>query len=230
MFTGIVKGIGRVDQVDCAPGLASILITLPSGAESDLEQGASVAVDGVCLSVSKLLGSQVTFDVMQETLTCTTLGRLTADSKVNIERAAKDGAENGGHAISGHVDCVATIIKIDRPENNIVMTIGVSPQWLRYIFNKGYIALNGTSLTISGLDKAASTFQVWFIPETLRLTTFGEKIEGDCVNIEVDRGTQVVVDTIRDFLEERLGLLKEAVKISPAALEIISRDVRGLVE
>jgi riboflavin synthase len=117
----------------------------------------------------------------------------------------QEGAEIGGHPISGHVDCVASIIKIDTPPNNTVVTIKVPPQWIRYIFNKGYVALNGTSLTVSSLDKAASTFQVWFIPETLRMTTFGEKKEGDDVNLEIDRGTQVVVDTIRDFLEERFG-------------------------
>jgi hypothetical protein len=90
--------------------------------------------------------------------------------------------------------------------------------------------LNGTSLTVSSLDKEAATFQVWFIPETLRNTTFSEKCEGDCVNVEIDRGTQVVVDTIRDFLEERLGLLKQAIEISPAALELLGVDAPGLIK
>jgi riboflavin synthase len=97
------------------------------------------------------------------------------------------------------------VASIEYPENNVVMTFLVPPPFIRYIFSKGYVGLNGTSLTVSNVDKGAGTFQVWFIPETLRLTTFGTKRVGDTVNLEIERGTQVTVDTIRDFLEERLG-------------------------
>jgi riboflavin synthase len=124
---------------------------------------------------------------------------------VNIERAAKDGAEIGGHPLSGHIDCVCEIAEIQRPENNCVMTFQVPRAFVGYIFTKGYIGLNGTSLTVSNVDKKSATFQVWFIPETLRVTTFGEKKKGDKINLEIERGTQVIVDTVREFLEERLG-------------------------
>src|SRR5687767_3714024 len=117
MFTGIVKGLGRIVSVQRRSGLVTFDIELPSGAETDLEIGASVAVDGVCLTVTTAAGRHATFDVMQETLTRTTLGDLRDDSAVNIERAAKDGAEIGGHPLSGHIDCVVTVADVQTPEN-----------------------------------------------------------------------------------------------------------------
>lgn len=207
MFTGIVKGLGRIAGIARRSGLVTFDIELPAGVESDLEIGASVAVDGVCLTVTSTSGRHAAFDVMQETLTRTTLGDLKEGSAVNIERAAKDGAEIGGHPLSGHIDCVATVAGVQTPENNYVLTLEVPSPWIRYVFAKGYIALNGASLTVASVDKQASTFTVWLIPETLRMTTFGEKAVGARINMEIERGTQVTVDTIRDFLEERLGPL-----------------------
>jgi len=210
MFTGIVKGLGKIVAIERLSGLCRLAVLLPPGAESDVELGASIAVNGVCLSVVKIDSSIAHFDIMAETLVRTNLGTLELGSLVNVERAARDGAEVGGHAISGHIDCMARIVKIEKPENNHVLTFEVPSPFERYIFSKGYVALNGTSLTISGVVKAERTFQVWLIPETLRLTTFGLLEVGDTVNLEVERGTLVTVDTIRDFLEERLaGLLPD---------------------
>lgn len=207
MFTGIVKGLGRIIGIQQRSGLVTFDIELPAGAGIDLEIGASVAVDGVCLTVTSTRDHRATFDVMQETLARTTLGELQQGSAVNIERAARDGAEIGGHPLSGHVDCVVQVADVQTPENNRVLTLAVPAPWIRYVFAKGYIALNGASLTVAHVDKRASTFTVWLIPETLRMTTFGEKTPGARINMEIDRSTQVTVDTIRDFLEERLGPL-----------------------
>lgn len=212
MFTGIVKGQGLLEQVTVRPGLHTLRVLLPAAADQGLEIGASVALDGVCLTATQIQGRTVDFDVMLETLNRTTLGSLSKGSLVNVERAARDGQEVGGHAISGHIDCTAEIAAIEAPENNRVITFRVSPEWMRYVFPKGYIALNGVSLTISGVDKSACTFQVWFIPETLRLTSFSSKKVGDFVNLEVERGTLVTVDTIRGYLEERLGPLLPELK------------------
>jgi len=207
MFTGIVKGLGRIEGLQRQPGLVSFDILLPEGAEQELEIGASVAVDGVCLTVTSFDARRATFDVMQETLVRTTLGDLAQGDPVNIERSAREGAEIGGHPLSGHIDCVARIIDVQTPENNRVLTFEVPTPWIRYVFAKGYIALNGCSLTVASVDRKNSTFTVWLIPETLRLTTFGEKSQGAGINMEIERSTQVTVDTIRDFLEERLGPL-----------------------
>jgi riboflavin synthase len=210
MFTGIVQGIAQVAQVTDRSGLRSLRLNFPAGFDAGLETGASVAVDGVCLTVTALHPGAADFDVMQQSLSLTTLGALREGSRVNVERAAKDGAEIGGHPISGHIDVLCSVLDVRRPQNNHVLRIGVPPSHMRYVFPKGYIAINGASLTVAEADRREGWFEVWLIPETLRMTTFGDKRVGDLLNIEIERGTQVVVDTVRDALEERLGPLMPA--------------------
>jgi riboflavin synthase len=230
MFTGIVQGLGRIARIERLPGLVCFTITLPEGAERDLRIGASVAVDGVCLTVTSIEGREAKFDVMQESLNRTTLGELQQGHAVNIERAAREGAEIGGHPLSGHVDCVVRIADIATPENNRVLTLEVPQPWIRYVFTKGYIALNGASLTVAHVDKRASTFTVWLIPETLRMTTFGEKALGSRINMEIERGTQITVDTIREFLEERLGPLLPQLESLAEQLTSNADDLKTLTE
>lgn len=205
MFTGIVKGQGVIQGLAEKNSFRTLDIVLPTGAEVGLEIGASVSIDGVCLTATSVDGQNVSFDVMAETLRRSTLGELKIDERVNVERAAKEGAEIGGHPLSGHIDCVCEVVNLQRSEDNVVMTFEVPRAFVAYIFSKGYIGLNGTSLTVSNVDRKRSTFEVWFIPETMRVTTFAEKKVGDKINLEIERGTQVVVDTVRDFLEERFA-------------------------
>ena len=207
MFTGIVKGKATVEKLERKAGLYTLTLRFPEGFDEGLETGASVATDGVCLTVTAHGAGWADFDVMQESLARTTLIDLVQGSEVNVERAARDGAEIGGHPLSGHVDCTAEIIRIDTPENNKVLTFRLPAEWSRYVFSKGYVAVNGTSLTVSNTSRAEHTFEVWFIPETLRATTFESKQVGHKVNIEIERATQVTVDTIRGYLDERLGPL-----------------------
>lgn len=225
MFTGIVAGRAVVLETVKRQGLHTIWLQLPRGFDAGLGVGASVSVDGVCLTVSAKADGMAAFDGMQETLACTTLGGLTAGSSVNVERAARDGAEIGGHPISGHVDCTAEIERVEAPENNRVMTFRVHPQWMRYVFAKGYIAIDGASLTVAAVDKKRGTFDVWLIPETRRLTTFEKKAAGDRVNIEIERSTQVTVDTIRGFLEERLATVLPRLEV---ALGLLGVDIEQL--
>ena len=213
MFTGIVQGVARIADISDKPGLRTFHIAFPDGFAKDLEIGASVAVDGVCLTVTQLHGSNAAdFDVMQQSLNITTLGSYIVDSHINVERAAKDGAEIGGHPLSGHVDFTAHIGAIRELENNYVIRIMVPPEWLRYIFAKGYIAINGASLTIAEVNRDESWFEVWLIPETLRMTVFAEKVVGSALNIEIERSTQVIVDTVRHMLSETLGPLLPALE------------------
>jgi len=208
MFTGIVQAVATVSVLVDKPGLRSFTLAFPRGFCDGLEIGASVSVDGVCLTVTGLVGEDAAnFDVMQQSLSLTTLDALKVGSRVNVERAARDGAEIGGHPLSGHVDFQAVLASVRNPENNHVMRIAVPSPWMRYIFPKGYIAVNGASLTVSDANRAEGWFEVWLIPETLRMTTFGEKAVGAALNIEIERGTQVVVDTIRATVQERLGPL-----------------------
>ena len=208
MFTGIVQAVATVSVLVDKPGLRSFTLAFPRGFCDGLEIGASVSVDGVCLTVTGLVGEDAAnFDVMQQSLSLTTLDALKVGSRVNVERAARDGAEIGGHPLSGHVDFQAVLASVRNPENNHVMRIAVPSPWMRYIFPKGYIAINGASLTVSDANRDEGWFEVWLIPETLRMTTFGEKAVGASLNIEIERGTQIVVDTLRDALEEKFQTL-----------------------
>jgi riboflavin synthase len=139
---------------------------------------------------------------MEETLRKTTIGTLKEDDNVNIERSARMGDEIGGHVMSGHVSTMAEIVHVEETENNKAITFKVDPEWMRFIFSKGFISLDGASLTVVDADKTNGTFQVWFIPETLRLTRFGEKGIGDFVNVEIDPQTQVIVETVESILKK----------------------------
>ena len=216
MFTGIVQGLATVHALTDRPGLRSFTLGFAPGLCAGLAVGASVAVDGVCLTVTTLLGGDAAdFDVMQQSLALTTLAGLKAGSTVNVERAARDGAEIGGHPLSGHIDFTATVTEVRRPENNRVLHIEVPAPWMRYVFAKGYIAVNGASLTVAQAQRGpdgSGGFEVWLIPETLRMTTFANLGPGALVNIEIERQTQVFVDTVRSAIEERLGPLLPALE------------------
>ena len=168
MFTGIVQGIATVESLDARPGLTTFVIRFPEGSLEGVTTGASVAINGTCLTVTAQQDNQLWFDAMQETLRLTTLGELAEGSQVNFERAARIGDEIGGHLLSGHIHCTARVVS--------------------------YIAVNGASLTIG--DVEANRFNVHLIPETLRATTFSDIHPGDRVNIEVDSQTQTIVDTL----------------------------------
>jgi len=216
MFTGIVQGTARVRGLSDLEGLRSFTLELPPGLAAGLEIGASVACDGVCLTVTERIGEHAArFDVMQQTLALTTLGSLAEGDPVNVERAAREGAEVGGHPLSGHVDCRARVVQVRAPANNRVLRLEVPAPWMRYVFAKGYIAVGGASLTVAEAGRepgGGGWFEVWLIPETLRMTTFGRLVEGDELNVEIDRSTQVIVDTVRDSLDERLGPLLPALQ------------------
>ncbi len=209
MFTGIVTHVATITSIRDLEGLRTITLHF-----SDLHfcealtLGASVAVDGVCLTVSKIHDQQkVDFDIMLQSLRTTTLAGFKKGDQVNVERAAKEGAEVGGHLLSGHVDCCGRIIEIQKPPNNWMLRVEVDSKWMRYIFSKGFLAINGASLTVSEVNAEKGYFEVWLIPETLRCTTFSEKKVGDCVNIEIERSTQIVVDTVRATIEDQIRLL-----------------------
>ncbi len=208
MFTGIVQGVARVERIEDRNGLRTLRLSFPGGFDSGLQIGASVSVDGVCLTATALHPNAVDFDVMQQTLSQTTLGALVQSGRVNVERAAKQGAEVGGHVLSGHVDFQATIAQVRTPENNRVLRIAVPAPWMRYVFAKGYIAVNGASLTVAEAQREsgdAGWLEVWLIPETLRMTTFAQVGQGDALNIEIERQTQVIVDTVRAAVDEQLA-------------------------
>ncbi len=208
MFTGILAGKARIETVEDCRGIRTLEIVFPEGFCKALNIGASVSVDGVCLSVTDILSpTRVKFDVVCQSLSVTTLRHCKVGDWVNVERAAKDGAEIGGHPISGHIDFSAQVKTVMQLEDNIKFQIALPEVWQKYVFAKGYIAINGASLTVSEVNKAQGFFEFWVIPETRRVTTLGSMSPGDWVNIEISRETQVVVDTIQSTLQESLGAL-----------------------
>ena len=208
MFTGIVQGSFPILSVERKPGLHTLRFDFPAMSLKDLSIGASVSVDGVCLTVTPIEGSLVSFDVMQQTLSLTTIGSLDAGNVVNMERSAKQGVEVGGHIISGHVDGCAEVIAIEQPDNNCFISYRVPAEKMKYIFSKGFVGLNGCSLTVAEINKTNNTFTVCYIPETLRVTTHGAKTLGDKVNFEIDRQTQAIVDTVENFLGDNPDMFK----------------------
>jgi riboflavin synthase len=201
MYTGIVQRVADIIAVEKKTGLNTLVINFDDALLNNLTIGASVAVDGVCLTVTTIENNHVIFDVMQETLNKTTLDLLNAGDKVNIERSAKQGDEIGGHILSGHIEGTATIAKISESENNYMLEFSCPREWMKYILPKGFIAINGASLTVID-TQATGGFNVSLIPETLRATTFKQKRLGDSVNIEIDNQTKVIVTTVERYLQE----------------------------
>lgn len=202
MFTGIVQGVGKIIQIIDKDKLRSYKIELPKHLMQNLQIGASIANDGCCLTLTGFGDNWVIFDIMQETLSITTLGDKKVGDYINIERSAKYGDEVGGHIMSGHVACTAKITQIIKTETNCTMVIEIPSLFQKYILYKGFIGIDGASLTIGKIND--NQFSIHLIPETLAITTLKDKKEGDKVNIEIDSQTQAIVDTV-----ERVMAMKE---------------------
>jgi riboflavin synthase len=176
VFTGIVE-MGEVRQSG-----NRLAVRTPLAAE--LERGDSIAVNGVCLTAVEIDGDTFEADVMEETLARSSLGRLTEGDRVNVELALRVGDRLGGHFVQGHVDSTGRVESIEPREHSRVVRIAAPPELLRYVVEKGSIAVDGVSLTVVEVDDGS--FSVSLIPETLERTTLGSASEGDPVNLEVD--------------------------------------------
>jgi len=187
VFTGIVRALGTIVTMVKKGDLLHYALSFP---HENLKLGASVSVDGVCQTVVKIEDETVWFDAIGETLKRTTLNTMEVGQKVNIERSAKIGDEIGGHLLSGHIYGTATISQVK--EN--IYTFQCPIEWMKYLFSKGFIAIDGMSLTV--VDVHEDCFTIHLIPETLQRTTLGQKKVGDRVNLEFDSQTQVTVETI----------------------------------
>jgi riboflavin synthase len=212
MYTGIVQGAFEAIEVRRKPDFMSFAVQFPPELLEDLGPGSSVNIDGVCQTVVKVDGQKVWFDAMIETLRRTTLGQLEQGDRVNVERSARVGQENGGHEIAGHVDGMLEIIEQHESEDNLFLTFRVPESYRRYIFDKGFLSVHGCSLTVTNFDREGGTFEVYLIPETLRLTNLGTKKVGGSVNFEIDRRTQAVVDTVIGYLDDNLATIVQEVR------------------
>ena len=201
MFTGIVQGLATVIALNKRDQFMQMRISLPQGHAKNLQTGASIAINGTCLTITEFFQNEVQFDVIAETLQVTNLGKLEVGHYVNFERAARYGDEIGGHQLSGHISSTATISQIDRSSDNCTLWLTTPSEFIQYIMPKGFVSLNGCSLTIG--EVKASSFSIHLIPETLSVTSFGNVNIGDTINLEVDPQTQAIVDTVNRFLHNR---------------------------
>ena len=199
MFTGIVQDMGTIVRIDQpAPDFRSHTVALPPEMAHGLQIGASVAHNGCCLTVTHTEGNLARFDLMAETLAKTNLGSLKTGDSVNLERAARFGDEIGGHVMSGHIITQTEITRIEQNEHNRTLFFRLPPSIVPYVFTKGFIGLDGCSLTIG--DVSAHEFSVHLIPETLHRTLFGSRRTGESINVEIDAQTQTVADTVARIL------------------------------
>ncbi|MBI6547836.1 riboflavin synthase subunit alpha [Xenorhabdus lircayensis] len=212
MFTGIVQGKAPIVAIDEKMHFRTHVVKFPAELLPRIETGASVSHNGCCLTVTKIDGDFISFDLMKETLRLSNLGELKVGDIVNLERAARFGDEIGGHLMSGHVITTAEIAKIFTSENNHEIWFRIhDKQLMKYILHKGFIGIDGISLTVG--DVVNNRFCVHLIPETLERTTLGKKRLGQKVNIEIDPQTQAIVDTVERVMaqkeQERLLLQTE---------------------
>jgi riboflavin synthase len=202
MYTGITRGLFPVVAVEDHPGFTRFTIQLSAALARDVETGASVSIDGVCCTVVSHEGTNLTFEAVQETRSLTTLSELHVGRQVSVERSCRVGDELGGHDVFGHVVGTGVVSRVQSVGGQLDLTIQVPAAWMKFILHKGFVALDGSSLTV-GEVRPEGFFDVHLIPETLRVTSFGHKRVGDRINVELDSRTVAIVETVERVLAER---------------------------
>ena len=209
MFTGIVQTKATVISFEGDDTFKSLIVSVPCEYLERLNVGASIAINGVCLTVTQFedhvndVVGQVQFDVIDETLLKTNLKDIRLGFKVNFERSMTFGTELGGHIVSGHIQTTARITDIVYAQNNCQMSLRLPENWMKFILHKGFVAINGCSLTVG--ETRNNGFELHLIPETLNVTNLGKLHVGDEVNIEVDQQTFTTVQTVERYLKAHLS-------------------------
>lgn len=207
MFTGIVaRTCSVVGFNDSSPTL-DLRIRLGSLCD-ELVDGSSVSVNGVCLTVAECNNGEAKFDVVPATASLTNLSQCKLGSEVNIERSLKFGSEIGGHVLSGHVCETVLVSEASNTLQGSTIVFKASDEWKRFLFSKGFIALNGVSLTLAEFDRETGVGRVNLIPETMERTNLGRTKAGDTLNLEIDSQTQSIVETTESFLRENPSWLR----------------------
>ena len=198
MFSGIVAGTGKIISLKSDKDFMKLKVDPPKGFCKGLQKGASISVNGICLTSLNNGKNGLSFDVVGETLSRTNLKGLKKGNILNLERSITSSTEIGGHLMSGHIHFTGKIKKINKKDNTKDLIIGFPKKYKNYILEKGYIGVNGCSLTIGKVNKEA--FYVHLIPETLSVTNLDTLKEGSNVNIEIDQNTMTIVETVKNIL------------------------------
>lgn len=200
MYTGIVQGTAHVQSIERGIGHKRIVLLQNTGLFDTLEIGASVSVNGTCLTVTAYASNTATFDISHRTSEITTLEHLSVNERVNIERSHRSAEENGGHALYGHIESTARVVSWQPLGETVRAVFQLDESTFAYVFKKGFIGLHGCSLTIDSLDETQQTLTVNLIPQTLALTNLSALREEDRVNVEIDQTTRTLVDTLQRTL------------------------------
>jgi len=199
MFTGLIEEVGRVASIDVDGERARLVIEAP-GVVDDLPLGASVAVDGVCVTATDVTASTFAVDLMRETLRVTALGHLAPGTRVNLERAMRVGDRLGGHLVQGHVDAIGEVVGVDEVPGTWTVQFRVPSDLTRYLVVKGSICVAGVSLTVAALED--DVVSIGLIPHTLAHTNLGDLVVGSTVNLEVDVVAKYVERMLAGRMEE----------------------------
>jgi riboflavin synthase len=203
MYSGITRGLFPVVAVEHRSGVTRLTVELSAELARGVELGASIAIDGVCLTVMSFVDRHISFEAIAETTARTTLSDLHEGRLVSVERSVKVGDELGGHDVFGHVLGTGLVTAKSFVGEQLNLTLSVPQAWMKYILPKGFIALDGSSLTV-GETRGENSFSVHLIPETQRLTNFKNRNVGDRINVELDARTVAIVDTVERVMAERL--------------------------
>ena len=201
MFSGIVQTVGKIESIKDKNHIKTIRIETHGDYLEDIAIGQSVSVDGVCLSLVKKNNEYCEFEAVEETINRTTLGSYKQGTKVNLEKSLKFGDTVGGHFVSGHIHTRGRIVEVELVGESKNILVEIEEKWIKYLTEKGYISVNGTSITIGKVSK--NTFYVHLIPETLKTTNLDELIYDNYVNLEFDQATIAIVDTTERLINQK---------------------------
>ena len=200
MFTGIVEGVGKVISLREQRESWCLSLSLPFEDNSGLEAGASLAVNGCCLTFRENANEEGAFDLLDETLARTNLGNLKAGNLVNLERSLSADGRIGGHFVTGHIDAVGEVKIFEERGKNLYLRVALPTEYSRYLVDKGSVSVDGCSLTVCEVDE--DSFAIWLIPHTLRKTNLNERKVGDKVNLEFDILAKYVARFSSPFIEK----------------------------
>ena len=201
MFSGIVQTVGKIESLKDKNHIKTIRIETHGNYLEDIAIGQSVSVDGVCLSLVKKNNEYCEFEAVEETINRTTLGSYMQGTKVNLEKSLKFGDTVGGHFVSGHIHTRGRIVEVELVGESKNILVEIEEKWIKYLTEKGYISVNGASITIGKVSK--NTFYVHLIPETLKTTNLDELIYDNYVNLEFDQATIAIVDTTERLINQK---------------------------
>ena len=201
MFSGIVQTVGKIESIKDKDHIKKIRIETYGNYPEDIAIGQSVSVDGVCLSLVKKNKEYCEFEAVEETINRTTLGSYKQGTKVNLEKSLKFGDTVGGHFVSGHIHTKGRIVEVELIGESKNILVEIEEKWIKYLTEKGYISVNGASITIGKVSK--NTFYIHLIPETLKTTNLDELIYDNYVNLEFDQATIAIVDTTERLINQK---------------------------